>query len=308
MRPDYDQLIDSETWDFIRETDRWYPPDAITLSIAKQREIYDRMCRGFFTGYPKGVSASDQTADGVPVRWYKNASPAPATVLYLHGGGFVVGGLESHDDVCADICDQTGFDVVSVDYRLAPEHTHPAAFTDCVTVFNWLQYRNKSPLVLVGDSAGGTLAAATAHATRQHQNPASGMVLIYPGLAADAGSASFTTHANAPMLTAADCVFYRDIVTGGTDRSTDPTLHPLADTDFTNLPACAIFSAECDPLCDDGARYAKAIIAAKGTAQWTSEKGLVHGYLRARRNVAKARDSFSRIIATIESLAKREIP
>ena len=123
-------------------------------------------------------------------------------MVYLHGGGFVVGGLHSHDDVCAEIRSRTGLAVVSVDYRLSPEHQHPAAFEDACSVVSVLP----GPLVLVGDSAGGNLAAAAAHARRDPR--ILGQVLIYPGLGGDRQAGSYVTHANSPMLTTADLDFY----------------------------------------------------------------------------------------------------
>ncbi|MGL6209272.1 MAG: alpha/beta hydrolase fold domain-containing protein, partial [Paracoccaceae bacterium] len=156
---DYKSLIDAPTWAFIAETNASYPEDTATRSIAEQRAIYDAMCRVFHRGYPPGVTAQDVVIAGVPCRDYPGAGPA---VVYLHGGGFVVGGLSSHDDVCAEIRGATGLHVISVDYRLSPEHAHPAAFDDAVAVTRALIA--SGPVVLVGDSAGGTLAAAVTHA------------------------------------------------------------------------------------------------------------------------------------------------
>ncbi|TGV15581.1 alpha/beta hydrolase, partial [Mesorhizobium sp. M4B.F.Ca.ET.143.01.1.1] len=102
------------------KTNSYYPPDTIDYTIEEQRAIYDRMCREFFAGYPQGVTAETTgIADGIPIRIYRNAEPDNAAmVLYIHGGGFILGGLDSHDDVCAELCARTGFEVVSLDYRL----------------------------------------------------------------------------------------------------------------------------------------------------------------------------------------------
>ncbi|MCB1453543.1 MAG: alpha/beta hydrolase fold domain-containing protein, partial [Rhizobiaceae bacterium] len=193
---DYSKLLDDETRAFIALTDSYYPPDAVDLPIAGQREVYDRMCRAFFNGYPDGVTAETTAiaAKGreIPIRIYRNAQPSSAAlVIYYHGGGFILGGLESHDDVCAELCERTGFELISVDYRLAPEHGHPAAYDDAMEAFAWVARTRKAPILLAGDSAGGNLAASVAHATRGHPRAPVGQMLIYPGLGGDTASGSY---------------------------------------------------------------------------------------------------------------------
>ena len=300
---DYDHLIDAETWAFIRETAVYYPEDAVELSVAEQRQVYDRMCRAFHQGYPDGMQTRDDRAGGVPVRIYEMGQPT-VSVVYFHGGGFVVGGLESHDDVCAELCQRTGYRVVSVDYRLAPEHTHPASFDDAWTATRWVAEVFDAPIVLAGDSAGGNLAAAVAHRARGQLRDIRGQVLIYPGLGGDMNAGSYLSHAQAPMLTRDDILFYVGIRVAGPEPEADPTYAPLHDRDFSNLPPTVVFCAQCDPLCDDGAEYRDRIQAAGGRAAAFTERGLVHGYLRARATVTRARDSFSRIEAAIEALGQ----
>ncbi|AID33901.1 alpha/beta hydrolase [Mesorhizobium jarvisii] len=305
---DYTKLIDAETWAFIERTNSYYPPDTIDYTIAQQREIYDRMCREFFAGYPQGVtvetSAIATPTHNIPIRTYRSAPQPAATVLYIHGGGFILGGLDSHDDVCAELCARTGYEIVSVDYRLAPEHLHPAAFDDAMSAFAWAASTRDQPILLCGDSAGGNLCAATAHATRGHAKRPAGQVLIYPGLGGDRSKGSYVTHAEAPMLTMRDLEFYKHIRTGGQDRSGDAALAPLADTDFAKLPPTVLVTAECDPLSSDGEAYRDRIVAAGGRATWFEEPGLVHGYLRARHTVGRARESFTRIVDAVAALGR----
>lgn len=305
---DYKTLIDAETWTFIERTNSYYPPETIDYTIAQQREIYDRMCREFFAGYPAGVavetSAIATPTHDIPIRIYRSASQPAATVLYIHGGGFILGGLDSHDDVCAELCARTGCEVVSVDYRLAPEYLHPAAFDDAMSAFAWAASSRDRPILLCGDSAGGNLCAAVAHATRGQAKRPVGQVLIYPGLGGDRSKGSYVTHAEAPMLTLRDLEFYKHIRTGGADRAGDATLAPLADTDFANLPPTVLITAECDPLSSDGETYRDRIIAGGGRATWVEEPGLVHGYLRARHTVGRARESFTRIVDAASALGK----
>lgn len=308
---DYKKLIDAETWAFIERTNSCYPPDTIDYTIVEQREIYDRMCREFFAGYPQGVAAETTAiatpTHAIPIRIYRTPAPeAAGMVLYFHGGGFVLGGLDSHDDVCAELCARSGYEVVSVDYRLAPEHLHPAAFDDAISTFEWAATAYKGPILLCGDSAGGNLAAAVSHATRGHARRPIGQVLVYPGLGGDRSQGSYVSHAEAPMLTMRDLEFYKNIRTGGADRTGDLTLSPLADADFANLPPSVLITAQCDPLSSDGEAYRDRIVAAGGRAFWFEEPGLMHGYLRARHTVGRARSSFTRIVEAVSALGRGE--
>ncbi|ODT27161.1 MAG: esterase [Kaistia sp. SCN 65-12] len=307
---DYDKLLDPETRAFVERTNAWYPPETADYSIERQREIYALMCREFFAGYPDGVSAETTTIAAperaIPVRLYRSAPSPEAVVLYFHGGGFILGGLDSHDDVCAELCASTGYEVVSVDYRLAPEHVHPAAFDDALAAFEWASARCLQPVLLCGDSAGGNLAAAVSHATRGHAGRPAGQVLVYPALGGDASRGSYLDHADAPMLTLRDLDFYHRARTGGSWRNDDVTLSPLADTDFSGLPPTVVFTAECDPLSSDGETYRDRILAAGGRAFWHEEPGLVHGYLRARHTVRRAGTSFARIAGALAALGKGE--
>jgi acetyl esterase len=300
---DYQELIDEATWAFIEATYAAYPDDTVSLSIENQRAIYDKMCRVFFRGYPPGVTASDEIIAGVPCRLYAGKGPQ---VVYLHGGGFVVGGLHSHDDICAEIAARTGLAVVAVDYRLSPEHRHPAAFDDSCAVIR--AFAAKGPVILVGDSAGGTLAAAASHALRGQGLALLGQVLIYPGLGGDSDKGSYLDHAHAPMLTRADVLFYKDIRHGGPPPQGDATVSPLQDVNFSGLPPTLAIAAECDPLADDAREYAARITAAGGRAEAVTEPGLVHGYLRARATVPRAAASFTRVINAIKAFEQGQWP
>ena len=300
---DYERLIDEETWGFIRRTAESYPDDTVEMSIADQRRVYDTMCQDFRQPRPPGVDVQDRSADGVPVRVYTAGDPT-RNVIYFHGGGFVVGGLDSHDDVCAEICVQTGYRIISVDYRLCPEYVHPAQFQDSWTAVSWVVQEYGDPIVLAGDSAGGNLAATVAHYARGRLDNVLGQVLIYPGLGGDMSKGSYIEHANAPLLTLDDIRFYQTVRCGGPAPDNDPSFAPLQDDDFSGLPPTVVVTADCDPLRDDGPAYCKHITAAGGLAHCINEPGLVHGYLRARTSVGRAADSFERISVAIEALGQ----
>jgi acetyl esterase len=305
----YERLIDEETWAFIRKTGECYPEDAVALDIEGQRAVYNEMARAFRAPRPDLVGCEDLQANGVQVRVYTAGDPS-RTVLFCHGGGFVVGDLDSHDDVCAEICVQTGYRVVAVDYRLAPEHQHPAMFDDAWSALSWVITTYGKGVVLMGDSAGANLCAALAHASRA-EPPVSaallGQVLIYGAFGGDIDAGSYIEHAHAPMLTRDEILFYMDIrrPSGAAEPAgKDPSYAPLQDSDFSQLPPTVLISADCDPVRDDSRDYRDQIVAAGGMAWWINEPGLVHGYLRARHSVTRARDSFERISAAVEALGQ----
>ncbi|WFP74562.1 alpha/beta hydrolase [Mesorhizobium sp. WSM4906] len=306
-RGKYADRLDPEFWDYIDRVNSWYPPEIVAAPVVEQRAVYNRMCVAFHQGRPEGVTTSDggvaTASHAIPVRRYRMEKGATAAiVVYYHGGGFVLGDLDSHDDICAEICAGTGFEVVSADYRLAPEHLHPASFDDAFAVFEWVAATSTLPIVLCGESAGGNLAAAVAQATRRHARRAIGQMLIYPSLGGDETGRSYVEHAKAPLLTLADMDFYRRIRSTPGQSVDDPTFSPLKDRDFSGLPPTVIVTAECDPLSSDGETYRDKILAAGGQAVWREEPRLVHSFLRARPTVPRAAKAFARIINDIARL------
>ena len=307
----YDKLIDQQTWDFINRTKSWYPTDATEHSVEEQRRTYDEMCRDFHAGYPDSVTAIDSIIESakaaIPIRKYTKLGSNPAAhILYFHGGGFVLGGLESHDDVCAEFCNTANCAVTSVDYRLAPEHSHPAAFEDCLAAYDHLVASTSLPVIMAGDSAGASLAACVTHAARSRHVRPVGQLLIYPVIGRDLSLPSYEEHSHAPMLSRADVEYYHEIRGLGNDL--DSTREALSDSDFTGLPPTVIFSAECDPLASDAEVYCRQLSDAGIKVVWFDEKGLVHGYLRARHCADRARQSFARMNEALINLANGTWP
>ena len=301
---DYRSYLDAEVLGFIDRMNGFYPPESLALPITENRRIYDRMSEDFREASPETVTAHtlslESPAGPVPVRLYQREVPDNrAAILYFHGGGFVLGGLESHDDICAETCARTGFQVVAVDYRLAPEHTHPAAFEDACLAFEWLSGTVGKPVVLMGESAGGNLAACLAHHARSLPSPPIGQVLVYPSLCGPGKGGSHITHADAPLLAEKDLDVYLRLRTNDSPDYADPRLIPYADPDFSGLPPTVVFTAECDPLSSDGDLYCARVRAEGGQAVWIEEKGLVHGYFRGRTQSSRARASFERVMVAI---------
>lgn len=285
---------------FLIEGERFHPQSAVAYSIAEQRAFYDAYCAHFRKARPATVTAEDLKIGSVPCRRYRKDGISGAPVmLYLHGGGHAVGGLESHDDICAELCDGAAIDVVAVDYRLTPEYRYPAAADDCWAVLNALAAVH-SRLIVCGDSAGGCLAAGVALRARDCGGPRIlGQILIYPGLGGDVTRGSYVTQAHAPGLSTEDVIHYRNANMGRGGRYAEP----LTETDYRGLPPAFLVAAGIDPVHDDSLDYAERLKAAGVPAMVRDEPLLVHAFLRARHMSAPARASFAAIIEASASLA-----
>ncbi|MDB4002792.1 alpha/beta hydrolase [Oceanospirillaceae bacterium] len=312
-------LLDTQMQAFIAQTMQHYPADAVVSNTAQQRQCYKNMYLAFALPRPANVKSVDKYVEGpdghlIPVRHYDpqaKSSPEnlkhPVQVVYLHGGGFVVGDLDSHDDLCAQMADLCGFKLVSVAYRLAPEHRYPCDITDCLAVVDHLLEQGKA-VILVGDSAGATLAACVANARSSYTGTQLlGQVLIYPALANDANTPSMQEHAHAPLLSKQDMIFYHGIRVGeGHAPIQDPLCCPLHASSFADLPPSHLFPAQIDPLFDDCGLYAKALSRAGVEVENHTQAGdgLLHGHLRARHMSDKAGANFQLICKTILALGR----
>ena len=306
---------DPEVLAYIERTNAFYPPDAIDFSVAENRAWYDRYAGEMRAARPAGVTSQDFSIAAaaperaIPCRRYLKAqasAPSDVTILYLHGGGFILGGLESHDDACAGLCDKTGLEVVAVDYRLAPEHLHPAQGDDAEAAFMHLAAGGRR-LIAAGDSAGGNLVAALCLRRKRAGGPMPiGQILIYAGLGGDVAKGSYIENAQAPMLTTKEGAYYFGMRTGGRRRQDcrDPDLMPLLADDLTGLPPAYVITADIDPLRDDGRDWVARLNAAGIAAHWRNEPQLVHGYLRARHMSRRAAESFGFICEAASLMAK----
>jgi acetyl esterase len=300
------EITDPEVLEFIARTDSYYPPDTYGKTTAENRRTYDEMCAAFRQPRPASVTAKDGAVPGpagpIPVRRYRIADPESVTVLYMHGGGFVLGGLDSHDDVCAEIAGRTDCKVVSVDYRLCPEHVHPAQYDDCLAAAR--ACLAEGPIVLAGDSAGGNTGAALARTLKDED--VRGHVLIYPGLGGwKLNLPSLTECAEAPLLKASELEHYQNVRAGGPPPAYDPTFSPLDHEDYTGLPRCFVSAAGVDPHRDDGVEYVRRLVGAGVEAYCVVEPQLPHGHLRARTMSHRAREAFDRIVDAIGDFATR---
>ncbi len=249
-----------------------------------------KMLEGFreMMGPGEDVAAvADRVVPGpggdIPVRVYRPAGDGPQPVLvYFHGGGWVIGDIESHDGTCRALANRSGATVVSVDYRLAPEAVFPAAVDDCIAVTKWVAANgaaldaDSSRLAVGGDSAGGNLAAVVAIAARDEGGPPIAFqLLIYPATDARMGWPSISENGEGYFLTEVDMkYFYGHYAPDVTDWHASPL---LAD-DLANLPPAFVLTAEFDPLHDEGEAYADALRKAGSPVTVKRYDGLIHGF------------------------------
>lgn len=285
---------------FAARCQAFYPPNAVEASIGQQREWYDALCQAFDPGRPAGLLVSDERVASIATRRYWRADAIPGvTILYLHGGGFVVGSLDSHDAICAELSHGTRAELVAVDYRLSPEHRHPAASDDGMAVLRAL-LREGRKVVLCGDSAGGTLAAGLALRARDEGLAGViGQALVYPLLGGDLTSGSYLEMAEAPGLSTADVRFYRDLQAAKED---DAIASPLRAEHHAGLPPAYVTAAHFDPLRDDARLYAARLAEASVSVVFREEPQMIHAWLRARHVSPGAKTGFTTLVAGLQAL------
>ncbi|MBY4615306.1 MULTISPECIES: alpha/beta hydrolase [Rhizobium] len=286
---------------FLQICDSVYPTEAVEASVEQQRHWYDSLCARFDRPLPPDLIFADGMVQRIPIRRYRPRKIITRTVLlYLHGGGFVVGSLESHHAICAEIADFAGAELVSVDYRLAPEYRWPAQTDDGFAVLKHLLAAGNK-VVLIGDSAGGNLAAGLALRARDEElSGIVGQVLIYPALGGDLDAGSYLEMAAAPGLTTADVAYYREILQAPEGNE---IAEPLQASSLAGLPPAFITVAHFDPLRDDGRHYAARLTEAGGEVWFREEPQMVHAWLRARHMSDGARDGFHAVCEAVRHFA-----
>jgi acetyl esterase len=221
---------------------------------------------------PEVTWVYDGELAGVPTRAYRPRD-AHGAIAYFHGGGWMLGNLESVDAVCRALAGAANAVVVSVDYRLAPEHRYPAALEDALAVTRALRDR---PLAVAGDSAGGTLAAIVA---RHLKDDVAAQLLVYPVTDAGVNTPSFAEFAEGFGLTAAGMRRFWDLYLDGAD-GLQPDASPLRAEDLAGLPPAYVLTAELDVLRDEGEAYARALRDAGVDVTLRRLEGAVHGFWR----------------------------
>lgn len=246
-------------------------------------------------------------AGDIPARLYTpEVLLSSGVVVYFHGGGWVLCDIETHDGLCCTLANAAGCRIVSVDYRLAPEHRYPAAAEDAFAAQQWVvlhaeQLGAESHRVAVaGDSAGGNLAAVTALMARdRHATSPALQVLIYPITDHRFDTVSYQQNAEGYFLTRSTMRWFWDLYLGPNGDGSEPYASPLRAADLAGLPPALVLTAEYDPLRDEGEAYAKRLEEAGVPVTLARYDGMIHSFIRWTRRFDQARRAVDQIAQTL---------
>lgn len=267
-------------------------PQAARKAYAQGAEVLDLPRAPLARVQDLAIRADDGVA--LAARLYAPSHERLPVLLYLHGGGFVIGGLETHDSLCRQLALRSGAAVVSLDYRLAPEHPFPTAVEDCFAALRWLGGEGASALGLDGlrlgvggDSAGGTLSAVCAILARNAGLPLALQLLLTPGTSANADFPSRHLFANGFLLDATSIDwFFSHYVTK--HQRHDWRFAPLEAPDLEGVAPATVILAECDPLVDEGVAYADKLRSAGVAVELEIFRGLTHDFIKMGRFIKEA--------------------
>lgn len=255
------------------------------MVVRRKSEGASRLGTLLFDKRVKVAKTTDTNADGIPLRIYQSSTDIDQRVIiYYHGGGFVLYGLDSHDNVSRRLASMNKCIVVSVDYRLAPEHTFPAAHEDAYQAIQWVRQNigsyggNPDDLVVAGDSAGGNLSACMAIRCRNEGIKLSAQVLIYPWVDGKLDNTSIDRNGEGYLLTRTAMLWYQQQYTPRKEDQCLPAVSPYYESDLKGLAPAFVLTAEYDPLLDDGYKYNELLKAAGNATAYKEYRGLVHGF------------------------------
>ncbi|MBC3189945.1 alpha/beta hydrolase [Pseudonocardia sp. C8] len=255
-------------------------------------------------------------AGGLRVRRYHAREPAGAiprpALLYLHGGGFVLGTLDGVDEACRALATRSGWDVLSLEYRLAPEHPYPAALEDALDALAWLRRSagdlgiDAGRIAVGGDSAGGNLAAAICLHRRNHGRPLPvAQVLVYPAVDDQFSTPSWREFADAPLLTAADARWlWEQYVGTGHQPGSDEYAAPLNARSLRGLPPALILTAEVDPVRDDAEAYADRLRHDGVPVTSVRHLGVFHGFFTEIGTFAKTEAAITDVVRYLRAIGR----
>ena len=277
-------------------------PDLSSLSVAQARANMGALLMAPLEADAVG-RVENRTIPGpageIPVRIYTPSGSGPHPILvYFHGGGWVLCNLDTHDGTCRSLCNQARCVVVSVDYRLAPEHKFPNGLEDCYAATRWSAEHahelggDAHRIAVGGDSAGGNLAACVSLLARERGGPRLvHQLLVYPVTDARFDTTSYRDNAEGFFLTRGAMQWFWNHYLRGEADAANPLAAPLRASDLSNLPPATVITAEYDPLRDEGESYARRLEEAGVPTRLARYDGVIHGFFGMGAILAKARDA-----------------
>ena len=275
-------------------------PEEARASYRSRRAFTQPDAPEVFKVEDKLVSANGVS---VPVRVYHpHAAPSHSTLpglVYLHGGGWTIGDLDTHDVLCRSLCLQAGIVVVAVDYRMGPEHKFPAAYDDSVAAFNWTVAQaaslgiDASRIAIGGDSAGGNLAAAACLGLRGQSVQPAFQLLIYPATIMWQDTPSYHANGKGYMLTKESIAYYTESYLRNREDAKDWRASPQLAESHAGLPPAFVMTAGFDPLRDEGLMYANALTKAGVSSQYICFERQIHGFITMGRVMQEANTAVS---------------
>lgn len=301
--------------EFIRRLTSGEADTPENMGPVEARAMYRQMCEVYEP--PRGelaqveelsIPCRDGTMIGGRLYAPHGGTDSEVVVLFFHGGGWVIGDLETHDSLCAEIARQTGWRVVAADYRLAPEHAFPQAYHDCLDAMAWVAGGPTAlgavgGLVLAGDSAGGTLASACVQrAVRDGGVPIVALASFYATFDMNAAGGSMADFATGYLLTADMLEGYRQAYFRSAEERAKPEASPLLAEAFDGHPPALIFACEYDPLRDGSRTYAARLAEAGVSVRYREAKGHIHGCVTLRTAIPSGVDDLAACLVDLKSL------
>lgn len=291
-----------------------------TLTPQEARKAYLAR-RGFMQPQPAAVGQIEALtmpgpAGEIKLRMYRPSGiwrERLPVLVYFHGGGFVIGDLDSHDGLCRDLCEQAQCAVIAVDYRLAPEHPYPAAAQDCLAATKWVHQNarelnvDQTRIAVGGDSAGGQLATVTALTLRDDTNiKLAFQLLIYPVTDATMQSDSIDRNGQGYLLGKRDLAYFYDHYLPDKSTRTQAMASPLLASDLSGLPDALVLTAGFDPLHDEGLAYANALSEAGTHTQYVCFARQIHGFVLMGKVINEANLAISTCAAALKRALQKE--
>lgn len=281
---------DSQVQSFLKLYNTFSLPEFSELGPEKARDLFEK-----YAAVDPGIdlpTVEDKTVSGptgeIPIRFYdprESPDPSDPLIVFFHGGGFVVGSINTHDGPCRKLAEKTGYPVISVEYSLAPENPFPTPLEECYAVLEWAADNGEDltadgdRLITAGDSAGGNLATTTALLARDRDGPSiAAQVLVYPVAGRAPETEAYEENAEGYFLTKEMVDWYREQYFISEIDEGNVYARPALHGDLSGLPPATVITAGFDPLRDDGAQYARNLREDGVSVSYHNFPGMIHGF------------------------------